>query len=56
MPVFYKKDDHILIQTDSYEDWRSFFNCCDGYLMETFAKPSLFVISTAGEILTDLNH
>lgn len=39
MPVFYKKDDHILIQTDSYEDWRSFFNCCDGYLMEdNFSK------------------
>jgi hypothetical protein len=39
MPVFYKKDDHILIQTDSCEDWRSFFNCCDGYLMEdNFSK------------------
>ena len=39
MPVFYKKDDHILIQTDSYEDWRSFLNCCDGYLMEdNFSK------------------
>jgi len=38
MPVFYKKDAHILIQVESDEDWKCFFNCCDGYLIENDFK------------------
>ncbi len=34
MPVFFKKSNHVLIQTDSDEDWGSFFDCCDGYLIQ----------------------
>ena len=34
MPVFFKKSNHVLIQTDSYEDWSGFFHCCDGYLLQ----------------------
>ena len=34
MPVFFEKSDHILIQTDADDDWRRFFGCCDGYLIQ----------------------
>lgn len=34
MPTFFKKSNHVLIQTDSSEDWSSFFDCCDGYLIQ----------------------
>jgi hypothetical protein len=34
MPVFYKKEQHILIQIDSDEDWLSFLRICDGYITE----------------------
>lgn len=34
MPIFYKKSDHVLIQIESFDDWRVFFECCDGYLAQ----------------------
>ena len=34
MPVFFKKSNHILVQINSEKDWKSFFDCCDGYLTQ----------------------
>lgn len=31
MPVFFKKEKHVLIQIESDEDWQSFYNSCEGY-------------------------
>lgn len=32
MPIFFEKEQHVLIQLVSDDDWQSFFNSCDGYI------------------------
>ena len=32
MPVFFKKDQHVLIQLESDKDWLSFCDTCEGYI------------------------
>ena len=32
MPVFFAKEQHVLIQLESDDDWLSFYNSCDGYI------------------------
>jgi len=32
MPVFFEKEQHVLIQLESHEDWLSFCNSCEGYI------------------------
>jgi hypothetical protein len=32
MPVFFEKEQHVLIQLESDGDWWSFYNCCEGYI------------------------
>ncbi|MCK4346980.1 MAG: hypothetical protein KAW47_00035, partial [Thermoplasmatales archaeon] len=32
MPVFFEKEQHVLIQLDSNDDWQSFYNSCEGYI------------------------
>jgi hypothetical protein len=32
MPVFHEKEQHVLIQLESDDDWLSFFNICEGFI------------------------
>jgi len=32
MPVFFAKEQHVLIQLESEDDWLSLFNSCEGYM------------------------
>ena len=32
MPVFFAKEQHVLIQLESDDDWLSFYNSCEGYI------------------------
>jgi hypothetical protein len=32
MPVFFEKEQHVLIQLESDADWQSFFSSCEGYI------------------------
>ncbi|MDL1983555.1 MAG: hypothetical protein LWX54_05100 [Deltaproteobacteria bacterium] len=32
MPVFFAKEQHVLIQLETEDDWLSFFNSCEGYI------------------------
>ncbi len=32
MPAFFAKEQHVLIQLESYDDWLSFHNSCEGYI------------------------
>jgi len=32
MPVFFEKEQHVLIQLESDDDWQGFYNSCDGYI------------------------
>ncbi|MEA3415458.1 MAG: hypothetical protein U9R02_04765 [Thermodesulfobacteriota bacterium] len=32
MPVFFEKEQHVLIQLESDDDWQSFYNSCEGYI------------------------
>ena len=46
MPVFFEKEQHVLIQIESDDDWLAFYNICEGYvtqrdcdLIYTYLKP-----------------
>jgi hypothetical protein len=32
MPVFFAKEQHVLIQLETDDDWQSFFQNCEGYI------------------------
>jgi hypothetical protein len=32
VPVFNEKEQHVLIQLETDEDWQRFYNCCEGYM------------------------
>lgn len=32
MPIFNKKDQHILIQLENADDWDIFYDCCEGFI------------------------
>ena len=32
MPVFFAKEQHVLIQLESDDDWQSVYNSCEGYI------------------------
>lgn len=32
MPVFFEKDQHVLIQLDIEDDWKAFYRSCEGYI------------------------
>ena len=34
MPIFFEKENHVLIQLESDEDWLGFSNSCDGYIKQ----------------------
>ena len=34
MPVFFEKEQHVLIQLESNDDWQSFYNSCEGYITQ----------------------
>jgi len=34
MPVFFEKEQHILIQLEDDADWQSFYGICDGYITQ----------------------
>lgn len=34
MPVFFGKDQNVLVQIESDDDWMSFFNICEGYITQ----------------------
>jgi len=34
MPVFFEKEQHILIQFESDDDWLAFYNICEGYITQ----------------------
>lgn len=34
MAVFFEKEQHVLIQLESDEDWLAFFNSCEGYIAQ----------------------
>lgn len=34
MPVFFRKEQHVLIQLETFDDWSSFYNSCEGYITQ----------------------
>ena len=34
MATFFDKQKHVLIQLESYDDWLSFFNNCEGFITQ----------------------
>jgi hypothetical protein len=39
MPVFYEKQQHVVIQLETNEDWGKFYRICEGFLSQSdFSK------------------
>jgi hypothetical protein len=34
MPVFFEKEQHVLIQLEREDDWLAFFSLCEGYVTQ----------------------
>lgn len=57
MTIFFKNEDHVLIQFQSEADWDGFYQCCEGYITERdFSLIHGYLCETARSVVIEKGY